>query len=642
MRVEIEGYRNIRNLKYEIVEKRINLLFGVSGSGKSSIAMAMCADDLEYNKNVSFSGDTKVLVDGEISNSENVMIFNSDSVGKYLTTSDESVFSILVDDENELNKEQNRFDKYMLRFRSAIDSYKSQYEQLKDLTSELVGTLTNKDELRSTSKIKQLEKNFSGKKNSRIVNEVNVMEDKKLEWIILGKSHIENHKCPFCLKKLSKTRYRKIVMYSEFDTKNLKIVREKSSQFSSLGITIPIYTSIGLTRLSNEMRKIAVAVSEFGRVRNFIENIDSFKDLDSINEIIVKDELYDYFPNLKRIVVGINKNISNINEKTIELNRKTKIVLSGKIKAINEKIEVLGIPYQIEIQYKKNKIKSYKLKLLNDLLEEDRKKSLSNGERNLIAFLIFALDVSKNGDNKLCIIDDPVSSYDEHRRKLIYDFIKEILVNHTVLILSHDSVFARIAANDKPKLEVGSINYFENIDGNVEFIDITNDDFNKFDYFLSERIYNSIDYYQRIINLRMLYEGNRGYIYSYLSKIIHFKSQESIKLWIESKGKSEAEILERIKNEKGILLSEFDDVFVNHLDVTNYSLIEKAALVRENIDSSKSSFRNELNHIMHVNDRQLICLNPHKYSFCSGSTRKEISKQIDKLLEKQDRNLIVI
>ena len=631
MKIKIEGYRNIQSLDYEIVDQKLNLLFGVSGSGKSSIAMAMISEDMEFNKKVDYTGEPKVLVNGKVSDAYNTIIFNSNSVSKYLTAEDDGVFNILIDDESSLSKEQEKFDRYMLRFKSVIDSYNSQFISMKELTKDLVGTLTKKDELKSTSKIKQLENNFNKNNNSRIIKEINLIEDTKLDWIIEGKSYIENEKCPFCLKKLSSKRFKKIVRYSEFDTKNLKIVKDKSSQFSSLGFIKPVYTTSGISKLSYEMKKIAIAVNEFEKIKTYVENIGVSIDL-TLSEIVVKDELYEYFPNLRRIIFGLNKNITNINQKTEVLNKKTKDILSRNLKIINDKIEVLGIPYQIEAQYKKGKIKSYKLKLNNDSSSKDRKQSLSNGEKNLISFLIFALDVKKNGISKLCIIDDPVSSYDEHRRKLIYDFINEILKGFTVLVLSHDSVFARVAANDKNNSNIGSIDYFENNNGNVELISITDNDFNKFDHFLKERIIETNDYYQKIINLRMYYEGSRKLVYGYLSQILHFDSFSKIESWLVKKGKTEDDLISAIKIDTQIDLPKIEADYKSKIDITKYSLIEKAALVREFIPKKTSSFRNELNHIMHVNDRHNICLDPYKFSFCSSSTRLEISKIISDLL----------
>lgn len=49
MKIKISGYKNIENLEMYIDDYKINMLFGMSGSGKSSIAEALQKKDLEEN-----------------------------------------------------------------------------------------------------------------------------------------------------------------------------------------------------------------------------------------------------------------------------------------------------------------------------------------------------------------------------------------------------------------------------------------------------------------------------------------------------------------------------------------------------------------------------------------------------------------
>lgn len=58
MKLEIRGYKNIEELIYEINEEKLNFIFGISGSGKSSIPCALNDDDLIMNKKFGFFGET--------------------------------------------------------------------------------------------------------------------------------------------------------------------------------------------------------------------------------------------------------------------------------------------------------------------------------------------------------------------------------------------------------------------------------------------------------------------------------------------------------------------------------------------------------------------------------------------------------
>ena len=59
------------------------------------------------------------------------------------------------------------------------------------------------------------------------------------------------------------------------------------------------------------------------------------------------------------------------------------------MKKINDSIRKLGIPYQITAEYKNKVIDNYKLILDRDASEDDRKRSLSNGERSLVSLIMF-------------------------------------------------------------------------------------------------------------------------------------------------------------------------------------------------------------------------------------------------------------
>ena len=135
MRITIDGYRNIEKLDYELIEKKINLLFGVSGSGKSSIAMAVSNNDFNFNKKVNYSGETRVLINDLDVNSENVLLYDTSSVDKYFVLNEENdvVFDILIDDQNDLKSLQDNFEEFVNQFKSKVLKYQNEYTQLKEI-----------------------------------------------------------------------------------------------------------------------------------------------------------------------------------------------------------------------------------------------------------------------------------------------------------------------------------------------------------------------------------------------------------------------------------------------------------------------------------------------------------------------------
>ena len=57
MDIIIENYKGIERLEYKIKDNKINFLFGISGSGKSSIANALIDDNMESHLKIGKSLD---------------------------------------------------------------------------------------------------------------------------------------------------------------------------------------------------------------------------------------------------------------------------------------------------------------------------------------------------------------------------------------------------------------------------------------------------------------------------------------------------------------------------------------------------------------------------------------------------------
>ncbi|MBQ6216213.1 MAG: hypothetical protein IJK53_02410 [Erysipelotrichaceae bacterium] len=79
MKIKISGYKNIESLEMYIDDYKINMLFGMSGSGKSSIAEALQKKDLEENCTLGKNIKQEILINGE-ENSSNVLIYNNEIV----------------------------------------------------------------------------------------------------------------------------------------------------------------------------------------------------------------------------------------------------------------------------------------------------------------------------------------------------------------------------------------------------------------------------------------------------------------------------------------------------------------------------------------------------------------------------------
>lgn len=78
MNITIENFKNLKQLNYTIDDNKINFLFGMSGSGKSSILSAL-ADDVPNNYRkfgLSSSDIVQIKVDGTTISPTDTHVFN--------------------------------------------------------------------------------------------------------------------------------------------------------------------------------------------------------------------------------------------------------------------------------------------------------------------------------------------------------------------------------------------------------------------------------------------------------------------------------------------------------------------------------------------------------------------------------------
>lgn len=86
MNITIENFKNLKQLNYTIDDNKINFLFGMSGSGKSSILSAL-ADDVPNNYRkfgLSSSDIMQIKVDGTAISPTDTHVFNIEKNGLYI------------------------------------------------------------------------------------------------------------------------------------------------------------------------------------------------------------------------------------------------------------------------------------------------------------------------------------------------------------------------------------------------------------------------------------------------------------------------------------------------------------------------------------------------------------------------------
>lgn len=651
MKIYIENFNGIKELTYQIQNSKINFLFGISGCGKSSIANALTT---EINNNNVYVGksinDVVVKVDDNDVDRNAFKVYDLIYMNNIIIekTNKKDFYSILLGDGGKIEEYRRNYGTTISNLMLIKDEV---IKSLVDITK-LINNLhieysrTNNNEYLSKCLIKKMVNNIDSLPS---YSKTNKLTSSMIKWFSDGIKTREflNGKCPFCRRKLTLQKKERINKLIIFDAKTYEKIASESNTFESLGIDIPDWNKKRqVSNFNNKIKELIKLKSELEIINSYI---DFTNRIDFSNQEISIDSpsllLKKIFPNIYHAVSTFKQKIRDIKKTFYMLKVETNKVIQGNLFIINNKLEMLGIPYKFhEISIDKDKREAEYVIVHNLLLNDsyDMSDNLSFGEKNLIGLLLFLL-TNKNGEN--LIIDDPASSFDEYRRKVIFDFIYELNNNNTVLVLSHDHVFAKYAvfsqfdANNEFKSGKSMSDLkkrYLNLTGNIDYLESYNEikilpiefsDFNSLDIYIKEKLdsLNKRIDYQTALNLRMFFESKKtlsenSLIYSYLSAIIHKTDYNLIINFLNKKGKDEEYILNKIFEKTSITYSKLENNYIDKIENFNLCLFEKIIKCRETINmkiKKNKILRDELSNVIHMNDAYLLCLNPYKFNYFS-------------------------
>lgn len=245
MRVEIENYKNINKLQFEIEENKVNHIFGISGSGKSSIANALTKEisenDIKIGKQ---SNNVKILVNNQQSNYKEYATFNLEKTEQLLIndTENEEIYKILFSNDDKLLKAKHNFEETIKEFnilKNELISYKSNIELIEkhfDIKLNMDGTINKK------SKFLKLENELSQAKNKMFLNVIKKYDVNYIDWIKKGKIYQEQDNiCPYCNNKISTRKQTFIAKMMNLTPKNFEIITKDNDYLEKINIKKPNY-----------------------------------------------------------------------------------------------------------------------------------------------------------------------------------------------------------------------------------------------------------------------------------------------------------------------------------------------------------------------------------------------------------------
>lgn len=577
MNIELEKCNSIENGQISLVDKSLNIKYGINGTGKSTISKA-----IEYyviDKNNSSNEllklkpfkyrDTPNENNPEVSGLdliETVAIFNEDYINQYVFQPNEVLknsFDILINNE--------AYQKGMADINELIKDISKTFEDnedieimLNDLNELLKSFGTAKGLSKSSSFVKAIGK---GNLVENIPDELLVYKDfikdgnntKWLKWQMTGKDYLGiSSCCPYCTSSDIEDKKEIIKAVSEnYDSKLIEHLNKIINTISKLKeyFTVDTYAKIieiskSVDGLQKEQESFILEIRE--QIKTLIDKLqnvkrlgfETLKDFEKVDESIKTFKInLSYMTHLnsdvtEEKITKINDSLDEILEKSGQLQGKVnlqKIRVKETIEKhkddINTFLKYAGYNYAINIEEDVGK-SSYKMQLIhNDFVDsniDNAKNHLSFGEKNAFALILFMYEVLKNNPN-LIILDDPISSFDKNKKFAIMEMLfrgEKSFKNKTILMLTHDfepivdiifhhpDIFNEVKPN---------ANYLENIEGVLIEKPIIRNDIKTFIDIAEENISTHNEQINKLIYLRRLYEitNNKGLAYHLLSNLFH-------------------------------------------------------------------------------------------------------------------------
>lgn len=574
MEINIQNLGIIDDAKIKLLENQLTIKYGVNGIGKSTFANALRdrIEGKELSDYKKYGTDLMPVI--EIDNlPNNAIVFNQKYVNQYLFKKEDLLnnsFEILINTE-EYRKAQERLLSYFDKLEKSI--LKTNLDTIITNLSEFINIFKFKPkniENVTVNTIQKTSKFEKGRTVSEIISQAPVEIEEYLDlvqlrknyewikWFDSGSQYILENKCPFCRKKLNED-FDKIrdEILNLFKSTKLKDNAESKRIIENVSKYINEKDQLMLNDAINSSE--VLTSEQMNEIYNICEycnkELIKLTNLKTLNALKIKEKydeksLIDFLKENKLTLAFYYhldeenlKNLEQINEdiedliikaENIELvvkefTEKLNGIIKDKSNFINEFLKISGIPYEIEIQpVNENEFKTILKSSDNTPMQEYD--SLSFGEKNAISLILFALEAEKYN---LIILDDPVSSFDNHKKFALMYYLftsnQALFKNKTVLMLTHDfSVIVDLLYKNEFKQIRKNCYYLQNEQGHLKESKINDNKVrNTLKQWKKKAEDENLNILLRIVNLRKYLEYNESAnssAYHILSSLEHLRS----------------------------------------------------------------------------------------------------------------------
>lgn len=484
--IKIQNCNNIINGELVVEEGKLNIFYGINGTGKTTIAKAIeFSTELPKIKNLQSFFTEK-----------SASVYINPDIGKVLVFNEEFVRDIVFKEDEVI---QNSFEVFL-----KTPTYSQKKAQLDEQLQSLHNIMKQDEEIQELQRVlNQLISKFKRNANGELTktgvyksvlsksNLYNIPKEldtyrefitntdiniQWIDWKSKGDAFDIGDGCPYCSEILNRTVHnqRKDIFkltYKKTDSQNLKDLLDlleslriyiKPDKYDELISYIKedspedVISAI-LKKLLLELEVMLnrfTAIAEFGDKRIVLADISKLDQ--QINEMEFPQNFFEIFGGEK-----IENVIKRINDQVVELHSQAKILkremgaLKGIMQAtiqasqtdINEFLKTAGINYELVILAEDE---TNSRTILRQCFSEKRtnvtkiREHLSWGEKNAFALILFMYYAFMQ-EADLIILDDPISSFDTNKKfAILHRMFKNIgkrnisLDGKTVLFLTHD------------------------------------------------------------------------------------------------------------------------------------------------------------------------------------------------------------
>lgn len=579
MVVKITNCNNIDSGKIEIINNKLNIKFGINGTGKSTITRAIkySIDSPEQLKELTpfkyRQTETEVIPEININEEiESVLIFNEEYLNQFLFKEDELIsnsYEIFINTP-EYKSSTNQIEQLLSEIKKVFSENENLSKIITDfenLSKSFATTQTGLSKssalykgLKEGNKIQHIPESLKG--YSKLIKDKNCVN--WLDWQNKGEQFLEiSDDCPYCTSPtLEKKETIKSVstFYDKNVIKNFTVIIEAlknlGEYFSNdANTTLSAITEKQTGLEKSEMNYIVVVKQQIDDLLlklKSLKNIspESFSEDEKVEEKLkilkINIELFDRFKSEKttQIIYSLNGSLDTVLEKVGqlqgEINKQkhlVKTLIEKHRKSINSFLTNAGYKYTVEIINDS----SGNHKLLLRHIESNGvinggKQHLSFGEKNAFSLVLFMYEaLHKKPD--LIVLDDPISSFDKSKKYAIMHMLfrgksEECFLNKTVLMLTHD--LDPVIDTVKVLKEFSNLceaNFINTKNGLLTEKRIKKQNLLSFAQICKSALESDLDDVVKLIYLRRHFEiiDDLGNEYQVLSNLFHKRKQEECK-----------------------------------------------------------------------------------------------------------------